>query len=401
MKALVICAAVLAASSVARADDRAKAEQYFRAGEQAFRHQSFAAAAESFELAYKEMEIPEIAFSAAQAYRRQYFIEPKPQYCKRAVELYRVYLGKVKSGGRVGDASDGLAEMQRELDRLGGGGQTAAPRADATRVIINVTVGEQKTTMTELSMLPASDAIRATATLDGKPVELYTQIDVTPGEHTVAIAADGYIPVTETHKVAPGETDPIEVRLVEKPARLTFSTESDAQIAIDGRVLGTTPLATQDVASGSHVLVAMRRGRETVSRSLELARGEVKTVTIAMRPTARRRAVPWLVGAGGVLALGSGASALIAVLADNKMSDIEHDRETVGITQKQLADYRSDTDRRDTFRDTAWVLGSAAVVAGATAVVLYYFDAPAAPPERMVVPVASPTSAGVAVVGRF
>ncbi len=400
MKAVAICIALVAASSIARADDRVKAEQYFRAGEQAFRHQSFAAAAESFELAYTEMAIPEIAFSAAQAYRRQYFIEPKPQYCKRAVELYRAYLAKVKSGGRVGDASDGLAEMQRELDRLGGGGLVAAPRSDATRVIINVTIGEQKTTMTELSMLPASDALGATATLDGKPAELYTPIAVTPGEHTVAITADGYIPVTETHKVAPGETDPVEVRLVEKPARLTFATDTDAQIAIDGRVLGTTPLATQDVPSGNHVLVVMRRGRETVARSLVLARGEVKTVTVAMRPTGKRRSVPWLVGAGGVLALGSAASALVAVLSDNKMSDIERDRETVGITQQQLADYRSYTDRRNNFRDTAWLLGGAAVVAGATAAVLYYFDAPG-PAERMVVPVASPTSAGVAVVGRF
>ena len=42
--------------------DKAKAEQYFHAGAEAFKKQSFEAASEQFELAYKELALPEIAF---------------------------------------------------------------------------------------------------------------------------------------------------------------------------------------------------------------------------------------------------------------------------------------------------------------------------------------------------
>src|SRR5262249_30636782 len=102
-------ALALVAASVTRGahadtpDKRAESQRYFRAGAKAYAAQSFAAAAADFEEAYKALPMPEIAFSAAQAYRRLYRVEPKPEYVKRAVELYRVYLDKVKTGGRVGD----------------------------------------------------------------------------------------------------------------------------------------------------------------------------------------------------------------------------------------------------------------------------------------------------------
>src|SRR5436305_266246 len=105
MRTAVILVGLVLLVSVARAD-RVKAEQYFHAGAEAFKQQRFSAAAEAFEAAYKEEHLPEIAFSTAQAYRRQYFISPKLAFAQRAVELYRVYLDAVKSGGRIGDASD-------------------------------------------------------------------------------------------------------------------------------------------------------------------------------------------------------------------------------------------------------------------------------------------------------
>ena len=54
------------------------------------RRQDFAAAATDFEQAYKALPLPEIAFSAAQAYRRQYQVDAKPSHVARAIELYRV-----------------------------------------------------------------------------------------------------------------------------------------------------------------------------------------------------------------------------------------------------------------------------------------------------------------------
>ena len=106
--------------------------------------------------------MPEIAFSAAQAYRRLYQIEPKPEYVRRSVELYQRYLADVKTGGRVGDAADNLAEMKRELDKLEAAGvSTTASRTNEvhTRLGVNVSVPDQATaelgTLREIGEAPA------------------------------------------------------------------------------------------------------------------------------------------------------------------------------------------------------------------------------------------------------
>jgi hypothetical protein len=57
---------------------RQEAEQFFRAGERAFKNNSFQAAAEMFERAYATLPLPAIAFSAAQAYRLQYALDADP-----------------------------------------------------------------------------------------------------------------------------------------------------------------------------------------------------------------------------------------------------------------------------------------------------------------------------------
>ncbi|MDB4956871.1 MAG: hypothetical protein JWO36_4440, partial [Myxococcales bacterium] len=109
----IMIAVVAFAAGTAHAEDKAAGERYFRAGAKAYSAQNFAAAATDFDEAWKAFPIPEIAFSAAQAYRKLYRIDPNPGHVRRAIELYRRYLEKVKSGGRVGDAVDNLAEMER------------------------------------------------------------------------------------------------------------------------------------------------------------------------------------------------------------------------------------------------------------------------------------------------
>ncbi len=271
MKFAAIAIVVAALASPARAD-KAKAEQYFRAGAEAFKHQSFAAAAEQFEAAYKELDLPEIAFSAAQAYRREYFVDGKPEYVKRAAQLYRIYLDKVKTGGRVGDAADGLAEMQREFDRLSAHGDKIGDVVArvATTLTVSVTVeGATKASMTELSALPGTDKLGATATIDGKPVELFLPHDVTVGDHDVVVNAPGYLPYEERRHVLDGGHDVVEAELRPQPAHLTVKTEDGAQLTVDGRPLGSTPLPAQDLAAGKHIVTITARGREPVVRELE------------------------------------------------------------------------------------------------------------------------------------
>ncbi len=394
MRWLVAVALVAAFAPPARAD-KAKAEQYYRAGAQAFKQQNFAAAAAQFELAYAELELPEIAFSAAQAYRKQYFVDGKPEALQRAIALYRAYLDHVKTGGRVADASDGLAEVVRELDRLGGLSKPAAPAPVATRLAVSVVIGEAQTALTELSALPATDTTGVTATVDGKPVELFVPIAVEAGDHAIEVTAPGYFPVSGRRRVVEGSTELVEVTLREQPAHLEIKTEPGAQVSIDGRA------PTPELPAGKHLVTITARGREPLIREIVLARGESRTLDGALARTSQRRAVPWLLGGASVLAVLSAATATYAVIADGKLSSLEHTRTTVGITTAQLADERSWARRRDDTREAAWLLGAGAVAAGAVAAGLYWFDLPRPTEHTAIAPSATAHGAALVWLGAF
>jgi hypothetical protein len=407
MRVVAVLSLLVALAGAVHADgDRAKAEAFFDAGRRAYNQQSFAAAAAQFELAYAELPLPAIAFSAAQAYRRQYYVDPRPEYVKRATELYKLYLKEVKTGGRVADASDGLAEMQRVLDHLVATGAVIGDlRRDLTRIAVSVSVaGQERAAMTELASLPATDANGATATLDGHPIALFEPIEVTPGQHVVAVVADGYVPVSETRRVVEGATELVSVELVPVPAHLAITIENGAKVAINGRDVGTAPLSPLDLAAGQYLIAATRRGREPVVRELTLARAESKTLDMPMTATGKRRAAPWLFGGAGVLALGSTATAIIALHYDHTMSSLDAERTTTGISPAQLSAYRGATQDRDDFRTAAVALGATAVVTAFVAAGLYYFDTPMPgerAPARALVPTAVPGGAGAAIVGRF
>jgi hypothetical protein len=399
-----IATAVLLLALPARADDRATAEKYFRAGAQAYSAQNFAAAAADFDEAYKAMPVPEIAFSAAQAYRRLYRVEPKPEYVQRAVELYHVYLDRVKTGGRVGDAADSLGEMQRELDRLKLSATPApAPAVEHTRLGVSVTIRDQQVDTTALREIgDASQSVTPglVATLDGKHIEPFALVDVDAKEHVLEVSADGYQPVTKRAVAISGQSQLIEVELQPKPATLSVTTEAGAQIALDGRPVAIAPAAPIEAGAGKHVLTITLRGREPVGRELALARGQALTVAAPLAKTSRRRAVPWLVGTGGVLVVAGVTTALFAIDRDDTASDL---RAKIAAGNRPTSDadaYDAAVSSRDHFVDATWVFGVGAGIAGAAALALYFFDEPSAEHLR-VTPIASPTAAGALISGHF
>src|SRR5262245_17132222 len=239
---IVVLATTLATMLAATAAhaDRDAAVRAFHAGERAYKAQNFGAAAQLFEEAYKQLALPEIAFSAAQAYRRQYRVDPRLELAKRAVDLYRVYLDKVKQGGRVGDAADSLGEMQREVDKLtaagakaasaasGGPGGRTAPQEGATRLGISPQLtaenkGAGSPDLREIADLPESSDVKLVTLLDGKPVPPFEMIEVPPGPHTIHVEAEGYLPKDTTERAVKGVSSVIEVVLSPRPAKLTVA----------------------------------------------------------------------------------------------------------------------------------------------------------------------------------
>lgn len=408
MRALVV---LVVLASVAHAD-RKTAERYFQAGEKAYRAQSFAAAAQNFDRAYEELPLPEIAFSAAQAHRRAYRVardrDAALAHASQAVALYKVYLDKVKTGGRVMDAMDSLREMERELDRLGASANKPAavaptvqpppPPPKQTRLGVLVVFADQtaSSTMKEISDEPSAAVQRATTFIDGKPVPADELVVVEPGEHVVRAESDGYLPKERKVKVIK-DTEPFEtLELDPAPARVTIATEADAAIFVDGRPAG----ATAEVVAGKHVVTVTRRGRDAVSREIAVTRGQRLSLDIPLHKTLQRRAVPWVLGAAAGLGIVSLAGIVPWVVYENRAEDLAKQLAAGDQEPSVGADYNSTLEHRDMVASGMWIAGGAALVVAGVGAALYYFDSPS-PEGTQVTPVATSRGAGVVISGRF
>ncbi len=397
---------LVATCSLAHAEDRKAAERYFRAGAKAYAAQSFAAAAQNFDEAYRASPIPEIAFSAAQAYRRLYRVEAKAEYVRRAVELYRAYLGQVKTGGRVGDAADNLAEMERELDKLKGAGQLGKGSdlfAARTRIGVSVTFADQRASdeLREIADATGEAATKGlSAKIDGKAIEPFALVEVEAKEHLIEVAADGYFAVDKKLIAVDGQSSMIEIELKPKPAAVTVTTEAGARISVDGRPLATAPAAALEVPAGKHFITVLRRGREPFSREIEVGRGDTLSLAAPLVQTARRRAVPWVLGGAAVLGAAAITTSIFAIVHDSRAGDLRDDLDTGNRPPSDGDAYDDEVRSRDRFVNATWVFGGAAVAAGAVGVLMWAFDTPSAEGIQLA-PVATRDGAGAALIGRF
>jgi PEGA domain-containing protein len=380
------------------------AERHFHAGERAYNAQNFGAAAANFEEAYRVLPLPEIAFSAAQAYRRQYRVEPRLEHARRSVELYRVYLDQVKTGGRVGIAADSIGEMQREVDKLVAAGAQATRGADIERTRLGVSpllaAEKRGGGMREIADLPDGDDVKMTTSIDGKPVPPFQMMDVEPGPHAVRVEAEGYQTYEATERVVPGASMVAEAVLQPKPARVTIETERGARVRIDGRLAGTAPLATFDLPAGKHLVTVVRRGRVAVARDIEVARGQEVALDAPLEQTARRHAVPF-VATGAIIFAGFSLSGLVFAVVEENRAEEQLRAIQAGDQRPAAADrYGQLITRRNEVLTGAIITGGISLAIGGVAAALYWTDHPSDENVR-VTPAISASGAGVSVVGRF
>ena len=110
--------------------------------------------------------------------------------------------------------------------------------------------------------------------------------------------------------------------------------------------------------------------------------------------------MPWLIGTAGVLAVAGVTTALVAIDRNDTASDLRAKISAGNQPTSQADAYDAAVSSRDHFADATWVFGAGAVVAGAAALALYFFDEPSA--ERLrVTPIASPAGAGAMISGHF
>lgn len=383
MRLALAFALLVVLASPAHAEDKKAAERYFRLGAKAYAAQNFQAAATNFDEAFKALPMPEIAFSAAQAYRRLYQVDPKPPYVHRAVELYQFYLGAVKTGGRVGDAADNLLDMKRELAKLEAAGvvATTAPveAPPATRLGVNVSVPDQGTelgALREIGDATGTSIEGLSVTLDGARVEPFALVETKPGEHVVRVSAAGYYPAEKRGIAVLNSSIFVDVELRPMPAKVTVKTEDGARISIGGRHVATTPTAPVEVPAGTHLLSVLRNGREPFSTDVTVTRGQQLVLDAPLARTSQRKAVPWLFAASGALLAGAVTTGLFARARDGRASDL---REQLDMGNRPAADadaLDSTVRSRDRFVTWTWILGSAAVATAGVGTFLLVFDRP-------------------------
>jgi hypothetical protein len=378
MRSILIVMCVAAAALPARADNKADAEMLFRAGEKAFNAGQYGAAADAFEQAYAKLPLPAIAFSTAQAYRLQYFIDKQPMRLERAVELYRAYIDAQKTGGRVSDAAANLAQLEPLLQQMkAAGANMSAPMPPRqTRLMV------------------MADVDGARASIDGAEGGAPLVQEVKPGEHTVVVSADGYFPVTVKAKAIDGEMVPVDVQLKPKPALLDVHAPAGAHVSIDGRPLGTAPIAGAEVGAGKHLITIAHSGRVPYARELELSYGKTAVVDAELRTTTQRKASRFVLIGAGVLAIATGLEGAAAWSADADASKLHAQLAAGGLTPADLARYDELRARRDDRVHTTEALGGVAAVAAITGVLMYVLDDPS--PEGVAPVRDEPAASGAA-----
>lgn len=124
----------------------------------------------------------------------------------------------------LGDRVLGKAPMAEPI-RVNAGDATLEVRADKHKTIteqINLTAGEVFTKRYELEQLFGTLLVRsvlgATVIVDGKTIGTApTKAELSPGQHTVDVEFDGYLPASLTVVVEAGVTKPLEMPLEEEP----------------------------------------------------------------------------------------------------------------------------------------------------------------------------------------
>lgn len=360
MRTAVVIALVAAAAGIAHADEKSDAEALYRAGEKAFNAAQYQSAADAFEQAYAKLPLPAIAFSLAQAHRLQYYVDNQPAHLARAVKLYHAYIDEQKSGGRVADAVTNLSVIEPLVKQLEAAGAMRG--------------GDMTTKTTRLVVM--ANIENARATIDDATGPTPFVHEVTPGEHTVKIEADGFEPYSVKATAIDHEMVPVEGQLVAKPAHVTVTAPKGARVDVDGRAYGTTPMGAFELGAGKHLVTVLARGHVGYGKEITVARGATLKLDARVPVTTQRKVARYTMYTAAGAAVLTGLVGITAFTADSDASSLRDRLAMGGQTASEIQRYNKLIDRRDQRVEATAIAGGATLAIAITAFLLYRFDEP-------------------------
>jgi len=363
----MVAAAIVGWPLAAGAQD-VEVRRYAEAGTEAFQLGRYLVAAAAFEEAYRRDPRPALAFSAAQAYRRQYWVDEDPARLVRARELYRQYLEAVPQGGRREHAVTHLQTIDLLLARLAPS-QSAEPAAPPAAAPTQLMV---------VSRTPG-----AVASIDGGPPAPVPVVrDLSAGHHSVRVSAGGHFEAERDWLAVEGRLVVAPMELRARPALLRVSGAAGLNLWLDGRPAGSTPLtAPLLLAAGRHRLVVTARGHRPDVRILDLSRGDLVTVDPVLVATTQRRIAWTLLAGSGVAFASAGLATALSLSAEQRAASLWErvDAQGVNLSDAELRRYRRDLSRRDDLGTAAAVLGAGALALAVGWALVFWFDFPAPP----------------------
>lgn len=354
-----------AAETAPATPDTTQAREYFDAGRQAYDRGQFAAAIAAFEEALRLSPRPSVIFSTAQAWRRQYVVDRDPKSLRRAVDLYRQYLGAVSEGGRRADAVQHLGDLEPLLLRVESVNAAAAP----------VSAAPDPTQLMVTSQTPG-----ARASLDAAPLaEMPLIATVAPGRHRIRVEAPGHFPADTEGVAVESRLVVVPVSLREAPARVAIQAPPDTLVHVDGLPVAETPLpGPLELPAGTHHLALGHNGYEMDARTLVLEPGGLVPFDAELRATTQRKTAWGVFGTAGALIVGAGVFGALALVRENEAQDILSRRDDAGenLSAADVRDYGEARDARDQWRATTLGLGAGAAALLLLGAGLYFFDTP-------------------------
>ncbi len=390
----------------AAAQDIERAKELFSAGAAAYGSGQFSAAIQAFEAANKIVSKPAIVFSIAQAHKRQYAIDANMDHLRAAIQNYRTYIAQVRVGGRRLDATMALEELLQVE-------KGAAPEPATTKSVVKEPA----------RIMVMAQAEGAQILFDGKTkTESLNALEVAPGKHRIKVTAAGYYDEERDVNAVENALVPVEVQLREKPARLTLDGMLNADVTIDSRLVGTTPLPTPlDLTAGTHLVVITKNGYAPFAQEIQVTRDQKKTLSYTMHVTGQRIVANALLLSGGAAVVSGVVFSFVAGSQQHRMNVILDKERTTNLGDQDVQDYRDAHVNRDTWSTVAVVAYGVGVAALLTGVVFYAFDKPTVslpsrrldenptkptaparePTEMSMVPLVGPNLLGGSLIGRF
>jgi hypothetical protein len=354
-------AAAQAAAAVPAGEQR-EAKHYFEAGAAAYAMGDYRAAIQAFAAAYALTPLPAIAFSLAQAERRQYFVSHEPPHLLRAIELFRAYLAAVGTGGRRADATDALAQLEPlalAVQQSGTASPTATSDAERTRLLVRC------------------EAKGARISLDGgaqQPSPLI--VETAAGPHRVRVEAPGYFPSEQQVTAVSGELVPIEVTLQERPAVVLVQGDHGAEVFVDGERADLAGDGRLELRAGRHQLAFAKKGHSLQTRTLQLERGQTRRLQPRLSWTGQRVAAISLFAIGGGTLITGLSFAGIALDREHAAKQLDSRRDTTTLSPNERESYEDAVEDRNRARVAAIVGLTAAAGCLLTGFLLYQLDDP-------------------------